>query len=194
MNTLSGVYDFIYRAQLTECALDRAGRLEFAPRNEDYNALRISLAIDVLDKDHVASAEKMSLVYVAIAAFENSVRDFIKGVLLDARGETWWSEGVSEKIRKSAESRMDQESKIRWHVQRGNDPIKFTMLPDLGNIISQNFQFFVPDFFADVEWAKGVFEVVDRSRNVIMHSGVLSDRDVARLGSLIRDWNSQVAI
>ena len=75
----------------------------------------------------------------------------------------------------------------------GDDPIKFTMLPNLGNIIAQNFTHFEP-YLHNAEWVKSVFEVVDRSRNVIMHSGSLSDRDMARLGSLIRDWNSQVSI
>jgi len=88
---------------------------------------------------------------------------------------------------------MDEEKKIRWHVQRGDDPIRFTMLPNLANIIAQNFRHFEP-YLHNVEWVKSIFETVERSRNVIMHSGILSDRDVARLGSLIRDWNSQVSI
>jgi hypothetical protein len=135
----------------------------------------------------------MSLVYVTVAAFENSVRDLIKSVLLEALGENWWEQGVSEKIRKSAESRMDEEKKIRWHVQRGDDPIRFTMLPNLANVIGQNFEHFEP-YLHNIEWVKSIFEVVERSRNVIMHSGSLSDRDIARLGSLMRDWNAQVAI
>lgn len=42
----------------------------------------------------------MSTVYTAIAAFEMSVRRFIKKVLMDTHGEDWWDKGVSEKIRK----------------------------------------------------------------------------------------------
>jgi Swt1-like HEPN len=193
LSNISKVYEHIYRAQLTEEALDRAGRKNFASRNFEYDTVREMLAIDVLDADHVVTAEKMSLVYVTVASFENSVRDLIKSVLLDALGENWWEQGVSEKIRKSAESRMDEEKKIRWHVQRGDDPIRFTMLPNLANVIGQNFDHFEP-YLHNIDWVKSIFEVVERSRNVIMHSGSLSDRDIARLGSLMRDWNSQVAI
>lgn len=187
------VYEFIYRARLTEEALDLAGRRSRASLNFDHQKARETLGIDVLDAEHVARAEKMSFVYTTVAAFENSVRDLIKSVLLDAAGEDWWNTCVSEKIRKAAESRMDEEKKIRWHVQRGDDPIRFTMMPNLANIIAQNFDHFEP-YLHNVEWVRNIFEIVERSRNVIMHSGNLSDRDVARLGSLIRDWNSQVSI
>jgi hypothetical protein len=135
----------------------------------------------------------MSYVYTTVAAFENSVRDLIKSILIEAVGVDWWLLSVSEKIRKAAEARMEEEKKIRWHVQRGEDPIRFTMMPNLANIIAQNFCHFEP-YLHNLDWVKNVFEIVDRSRNVIMHSGTLADRDIARLGSLVRDWNSQVSI
>lgn len=187
------IYEFVYRARLSEEALDRAGRQSRSFAYLDQQKAKELVGIDVLDAEHVACAERMSFVYITVAAFENSVRELIKNVLLECLGEDWWSIGVSEKIRKSAETRMDEERKIRWHVQRGDDPIKFTMMPNLANIIAQNFDHFEP-YLHNVEWVKNVFEVVERSRNVIMHSGVLSERDMARLGSLVRDWNSQVSI
>ena len=189
----SAVYDFVFRAQLAEEALDRVGRASRSILDFEVTDLRNSLGIEVLDTEHVARAEKMAFVYITVAAFENSVRDLIKSVLLDAGGEDWWETCVSEKIKKAAIARMDEEKKVRWHVQRGDDPIRFTMMPNLASIIQQNFEQF-EDYLPTIEWVKNVFEVVERSRNVIMHSGTLSDRDIARLGSLIRDWNSQVSI
>jgi Swt1-like HEPN len=186
-------YDFIYRARLTEEALDKAGRVSVNRLQFDREKTRELVGIDVLDVEHVARAERMSYVYITVAAFENSVRELIKSVLLEALDEDWWNVGVSEKIRKAAETRMDEEKKIRWHVQRGNDPIQFTMMPNLANIIAQNFEHFEP-YLHNLDWVKNVFEIVERSRNVIMHSGSLSERDMARLGSMIRDWNSQVSI
>lgn len=193
MSQISRLYDFIFRALLTEEALDLAGRISRAGISYDQQKLQELVGSDVLDIDYVAAAERMSYVYVTVAAFENSVRDLIKKVLLDAAGEDWWTLSVSNSTRQAADNRMKEEQKIRWHVQRGDDPIKFTMLPNLANIIAQNFPHFEP-YLHNAEWVKSVFEVVDRSRNVIMHSGSLSDRDMARLGSLIRDWNSQVSI
>ncbi len=186
-------YDFVFRGQLTESALDRAGRKKRHDLSVDAEALRKTLGVDVLDSEFVRSAERMSLVYVTVAAFENSARDLVTKVLLDSDGEDWWQTCVSERIKTDARRRMEAEQQVRWHVQRGGPPINFTMLPNLANIIANNITKFEA-YLPDIEWVKSVFDVVERSRNVIMHSGVLSDRDMARLGSLIRDWNSQVSI
>ena len=175
MADIGRLYEFIYRANLAEQSLDQAGRRSASMLRFDESNLRATLGI------------------ITVAAFENSVRDLIKSVLLETSGEGWWEACVSEKIRSAANSRKQEEQKIRWHVQRGDDPIRFTMLPNLANIIAQNAEAFEP-YLPNVEWVRSVFEVVERSRNVIMHSGMLSDRDIARLGSMIRDWNSQVSI
>lgn len=186
-------YAFVFRGQLTEAALDRAGRKTRHDLSASAEELRAVLGIDVLDEDYVASAERMSFVYVTVAAFENSVRNLITRVLAEAIGEGWWEDCVPEKVRIAAKSRSDQEEKVRWHVQRGEDPINYTMLPNLAAILENNFEHFEP-YLHKIAWVKSIFEVVERSRNVIMHSGVVSDRDMARLGSLIRDWNAQVSI
>lgn len=193
MNSIEDTYRFVFQGQLTDAALDRAGRKKRHDLSFDAETLRKTLGVDVLDTEFVASAERMSLVYVTVAAFENSARELVTRVLLEAEGEEWWDKCVSDRIRTDAKKRMEAEQQVRWHVQRGGSPIKFTMLPNLANIIANNLDKFEP-YLPDIEWVKSVFEVVERSRNVIMHSGVLSDRDMARLGSLIRDWNSQVSI
>ena len=186
-------YSFVFRGQLTEAALDRAGRRTRYDLSASAEELRRILGIDVLDIGYVADAERMSFVYIAVAAFENSVRDLISRVLADAVGEAWWDTCVPDRVRTAAKNRQEAEEKVRWHVQRGEDPIGYTMLPNLASIIENNFDKFEP-YLHNMTWVKSVFEVVERSRNVIMHSGTLSERDMARLGSLIRDWNSQVAI
>lgn len=43
-----------------------------------------------------------------------------------------------------------------------------------------------------LEWAKQIFTTLEKSRNVIMHSGELGERDIERIGINIRDWISQV--
>jgi hypothetical protein len=43
-----------------------------------------------------------------------------------------------------------------------------------------------------IEWAANIFDAIERSRNVIMHSGSVDDDDVARVGIHIRDWVKQV--
>jgi hypothetical protein len=184
-------YSFVMRGLLTEEALDRAGRRN-SPLQVELDEIAKLVGLHGLDEEHVAAARNMSVVYTAIAAFENSVRELVAKTLLENVGENWWATCVSEKIRSAAKTRQDEEEKIRWHAQRGADPIQYTMLPNLLNIIRQNFQHFEP-FVHNIEWAAGIFDTIERSRNVIMHSGRLEGRDIARVGSLVSDWTRQVA-
>jgi hypothetical protein len=47
-------------------------------------------------------------------------------------------------------------------------------------------------FLPSRDWTGSVFDSVERSRNVIMHSGNLGPRDIERVGIHIRDWITQV--
>src|SRR4051794_21679927 len=119
MTTPNSLYDFAFRGFLAEEGLDRAGRVHrnvVGALDEEY-AQR--LGIEILDEQFVASARQMAMVYMAIAAFENSVRKFISTVLLEKAGEDWWVNVVSANIRKKVESRQKEEEKVRWHTQRG---------------------------------------------------------------------------
>lgn len=190
---MNDLYSFAYKGLLTQEALDAAGRKTRPLRDvQDEEILKL-IPIDSFDEEIIADARSMSLVYVVIASFENSVRKLISSTLLESKGENWWLTCVSERIRTAAQNRLEEEKKVRWHVQRGEDPINFTMLPNLLNIIRNNMDAFEP-FIHDIEWAAAIFDVIERSRNVIMHSGRLSRRDIARLGLHIKDWTTQVAL
>ncbi|PYV62721.1 MAG: hypothetical protein DMG97_39645, partial [Acidobacteria bacterium] len=132
-----------------------------------------------------------AVVYVAIAAFENSVREFVSKVLLENIGADWWTTAVSDKIREKAESRRKEEEKIRWHTPRGDEPINYAEFGDLGSIVGQNWTLF-EDYLQSQEWVRQIISTVERSRNVIMHSGELGLQDVERIATAIRDWIRQV--
>lgn len=186
------LYSFVFKGLLAEEALDKAGRetrMHFS--SEDEKQISSTLAIDELDEDLLLRAKKMAIVYTAIAAFENSVRAFIEKKLLEEIGENWWEVGVEEGIRKKAEGRMEEEKKVRWHTQRGDSPMNYTEMHHLSNTIRKNWLHFEPHL-NKFDWAANILETVERSRNVIMHSGDLSNRDIERLGSHIRDWIRQV--
>lgn len=185
------VYDFVFKGLLTEEALDRAGRKNRSSLLLSDEEIANTLSISSLPDDLVNEARQMAMVYTAVAAFENAVRELISGVLLESKGEKWWEDSVSQKIRERAEKRRDDELKVKWHTQRGSAPINYTTMADLINIMRNNWD----DFEAhiqSIDWAANVFDAVERSRNVIMHSGVLEKGDIERLGIFIRDWVKQV--
>ena len=180
------VYAFVYRGHLARQAV-----VGVAPVDEPKIARRLPL--ELIDDSHLETARRMAVVYTAIAGFERSVRAFIKARLLDPEvvGEDWWVQCVPEKRRKKAESRRDEENKVRYHAKRGDSPLDYTEIEDLAAIVTTNHEHF-KDFVPDIEWAKHVFKSVERSRNIIMHSGELEREDVERLGMAMRDWLNQV--
>jgi hypothetical protein len=194
MSSSGEVYEFAFRGLLTEEALDRAGRPSRIGSGMFDADVAENVSLGVLDEDHVAAAKLMAAVYVAVAAFENSARQLVTTVLREAVGDDWWEKAVSSTIRDRCKKRQDDEATHRFHTQRGSAPINYTDLGQLGNIIRQNPTHFVPDFIPTVEWADAIFDAVERSRNVIMHSGTLEAEDVARLGMNIRDWVKQVGV
>ena len=186
------LYSFGFRGLLTEQALDSSGRQPRLLRSAAIEqAVAKSVALDILDDDWVVRARRMATVYTAIAAFENSVREFVSKRLLEYKGENWWVECVSEKIRNKAESRRDEEAKIRWHTPRGDQPLNYTEFGDLTSIICQNWDQFEPHL-RNQDWVRQIVSTLERSRNVIMHSGELANADIERIGTVIRDWVKQV--
>ena len=188
-NTL---YAFVMKGELTKIALANAGVVSRHSSSELLAQEYVnSLSLDLLDDEHVNTAKQMSTVYTAIAAFENTVREFVVKILIENRGGNWWEESVSEKIRSKAESRKNEEEKIRWHTPRGDSMINYVEFGDLASIMSQNIELF-EDHIVSIEWARQIFNTLERSRNVIMHSGELGKRDIERIGIHIRDWINQV--
>lgn len=186
------LYSFIMRGELAKVALAKTDVVSRHSASEiiEHEYIK-SLSLDLLDEEYINAAKAMATVYTAIAAFENTVREFVVKVLLENVGENWWEQSVSGAIRKKAESRKEDEDKIKWHTQRGDSLINYTEFGDLASIMNTNYEYFAP-YIISVEWARNIITTIERSRNVIMHSGELSGRDVERIGINIRDWISQV--
>ncbi len=188
------LYAFVMKGELTKVALNKTEVISKHSHSdiieEDYIK---SLSLDLLDEEYVNAAKVMATVYTAIAAFENTVREFVMTVLMENFGENWWEQSVSSGIRKKAESRKKEEDKIKWHTHRGDSLINYTEFGDLASIMSSNYEIFSP-YIISVEWARNIITTIERSRNVIMHSGELSARDVERIGINIRNWISQVGV
>jgi len=194
MNHEDKIYSFAFKGLLTTTSLDNTGLLSYSylsPSIDEEIAERLSL--ELLDDDLVKKARSMATVYIAIAAFENSVRSFIKKILLESLGENWWSKGATAPVIKKVDTRMEDESKTRWHTPRGQDGIYYTDLSDLIPIIRKNWPLFEA-YIVSIEWAKNIFDTLELSRNVIMHSGELEKTDIERIGTSMRDWIRQVGI
>lgn len=191
MTDTNDLYGFVFRGSLAEEAAHRAAEDRSATPADHAEKIALKMPLDLLDKNFTISASKMVPVYIAIASFENSARKFIQDRLLEEVGADWWVKCVSAGVRGNAEKRKKEEEQIRWHGARGSSMIFYTQIDDLPVIIQNNFKYF-DDYIESVEWARQIFKSLERSRNVIMHSGELSMNDIERVAMNIRDWIRQV--
>ena len=188
------LYSFVFRGLLTEEALDKAGRKPKGDFSEVWESeISKRLGIPLMDEGFVVKSRKMAVVYTAICAFENSVREFIAKKLLEEKGENWWELCVKKEIRTNAENRKKSEKDVRWLTPRGDSMIYYTEFGDLISIMAkpENWKFFEVHI-GKVEWAKQIIETLEKSRNIIMHSGELAQTDIERVGMYTRDWIRQV--
>ncbi len=184
------LYSFVYRGVLTEESLDKAGRHRRRVfGTQDASRLRLALSFEMLDRDLLADAQRMSIVYTAVHAFENSVRSLVKTAMAGEHGEAWWSK-APERIRKKVKTRMEEDAKFRYHGARGASEINYCDFGDLSSIIVTNWSVF-EDLLADMGWTKAILDTLEKSRNIVMHGGMLEKEDVERVGMNIRDWIRQ---
>lgn len=185
------IYGFVYRGILTEVALEKARNIRKDDTTDvlDIEGVQRSLNFDLLEKNKVQDAQLMSNVYIALHALENMIRDFVIKQLSEQFGETW-EDKVPSKIAKLAETRKQNEEKIRWHTRRERDYM-FWQFGDLGQIIIANWDSF-KDILPNQHWVSSLLDNLEVSRNVIMHAGVLERIDIERIGMSIRDWIRQV--
>jgi hypothetical protein len=191
MSKADDLYAFVFKGDLAQDAVTREINKHLTNPNSDDDKITIKMPMDLLNKDFVLSAQKMSSVYIAITAFENSARKFIQDRLLEKAGADWWTDNIPKSVKDQAEKRKKDEEQIRWHGSRGSSLIFYAQMGDLVSIMQNNLPFF-EDYIPSVEWARQIFNSLERSRNVIMHSGELSMNDIERVAMNIRDWIRQV--
>ncbi len=188
------IYSFWARGYLAEQALVGLGAAARAPEEEEKAELvKRALPVEEMDEEQVIRAKSMALVYTAIAAFENTVRGYVADLLLEAAGADWWDKRASAAMKDKAQKRIESEERLKYHSPRGGHPIDYVDFADLANLISNNWQVFT-DYLPSQEWVKSLFEILENSRNIIMHSGSLETVDVERVGIHIRDWIHQVGV
>ncbi len=190
--TIDSIYSFVFKGLLSEESLDKSGRKAKKNFSEIWEAETAQrLGIPFLDEELVAKSRKMAIVYTAICAFENSVREFIEKKLFEEKKEKWWDLCVKKDIRERAENRKKSEKDIRWLTPRGNSLIYYTEFGDLISIMAGNWKLFEVHI-CELDWAKQIITTLEKSRNIIMHSGELEQADIERIGIYIRDWIKQV--
>lgn len=136
-------------------------------------------------------ALRMQHVYVAFFCLENAVRELISQRLIERHGPNWWDSKVPLKIKENVEKLKEKERANRYLSSRAVHNIGYTFFGNLGQIIIANWSDF-NDLFPEQAWINSRFADLEACRNIIMHTNVLPEIEIARIDSIVRDWLSQV--
>lgn len=191
---MNDIYSFVFRGNLAEEALDKAGRKKYhSDENFFSEETAKKLHFNDIDERYLEQSKSMLTVFATITALENATREFVYSVLSENLKANWWDAGVQSGIKTKAENRRSHESIVKWHVNRGDAMLSYIDFGDLPKIMTsrENWQYFEP-YFESQEWINAVFSDLEKSRNVIMHSGILDEFDIIRVGVNVRDWLRQI--
>ncbi|RLC69868.1 MAG: hypothetical protein DRI26_08240 [Chloroflexi bacterium] len=139
----------------------------------------------------IEDAKRMADIYPYLYIFENSVRYFIINTL-QKYGDDWWYTKVSNRVKKKAQKRMEQEDRHKWHGKRGQHPIFYTNISDLKSIIQTNYEDF-KDKLPSIEWLTQRINEIELSRNTVAHNNPLHKDDIERIKIFLRDWINQIS-
>ena len=136
-------------------------------------------------------ANNMSSVYQAIFCIENTIRSFIVERMSERYGLDWWKEKVSSGIKRDVEKLKEKETKNKFFSSRSDSEIGYTMMGNLGQIITDNWSDF-SDIIPNQAWLNSRMQDLEMARNIVMHTGVLPQEEIERITSIVRDILRQI--
>lgn len=188
--------NFVFKAMLLNTELDALKEIGIittqTPSLPDAlgDDRKETVSIDEFPTAIRLGALKMSSVYMAFFAFENSVRALIKE-RLELTGADWWTKTVPKSVRDKVTGRQKKDGQNKWHAPRATDEIAYTDFGDMTSIMAANWDKF-DDVFPSQDWIKTRLSDLEQSRNALAHNNILGDRDIGRIKMYLEDWLTQV--
>ena len=127
----------------------------------------------------------MSECYQIVYCFENDLREIIRTVMQDNKGDEWWNT-IQTKIKEEVERNRKAEEDSVYHG-RNNDPLYFTNLSQLKDIIIQNYEYF-DNHFRSESFVKKLLTEINRLRITIAHNLAMEKMDIEQLTDHIIRW------
>lgn len=134
-----------------------------------------------------SQAAEMSESYELFYCLENSIRNLVEEVMIEADGQEWWTgKRVDEDIRKKTEQNRDKE------VESGVTPrserlIDYTTFGQLSKLITDNWDLFVT-VFRDQSAVSRVSSQLNLLRGPIAHCNLTDELGRDRLNLMVKSW------
>lgn len=137
------------------------------------------------------NAQDMSSVYQEIFCIENMLREFIVERMCERHGLDWWNKKVSSNTKKAVSQLKKREEKNKFFSSRSDSEIGYTMMGNLGKIITDNWEDF-SDIIPSQAWIMSRMDDLEMARNIVMHTGILPQVEIDRIDSIARDILRQI--
>lgn len=192
MNAVSQVRDWLFKGLSVETVLNELEEEGLAVRaSTDPGAVQRVMPLEDFSPEIRRAAISTLPAFLAFFCLENAVRELVLERLKENHGSNWWTSCVPRAIQDRVNKRKEKEGKNRWHVERGAQEIYYTDFGDLFTLIQNNWRDF-EDLFPDQHWVANRLNDLEASRNIIAHSNLLDEREVARIRMYLQDWLRQV--
>ena len=131
-------------------------------------------------------SKDMSTCYQVLYCFENDLRKIINDIMDESFGENWWDKNVRQGIKDDVKKRQKAE-KNSVYFARVDDPLYFTTLGELKEIISDSYDVFT-NHFRSQKFVEELLFQINRLRIVVGHNCMLEELDMTTLMQNIERW------
>jgi hypothetical protein len=142
--------------------------------------------VDLFENDILQEARKMADFYVIYYSVENSIRRLISERLGEKYGSNWWKTNVPPGVQSEVEKKQKEERDTTMSI-RSDDPLTYTNFGELIAIFDANWTDF-SDTLRSQKAMQQILSQFNKIRNVVAHSCVLNDDEIARFKLLVKDW------
>lgn len=153
--------------------------------------------VSLLGPGKISEAVDMAGVYPLLYLLENSMRELVSEVLEENYGADWWEKAFTSAkakavVRKASERMQSEATMRKWHQRRGDHPIYYVDLDDIGCLIFSKKADFFPDPLSDDGWFSNFIKELVASRNVLCHMNPLDKNNMDDLEVKYNRWHKLV--
>ncbi|WP_371504348.1 hypothetical protein [Nitrosopumilus adriaticus] len=176
---------FLSRIQRTQNDIQQLEHLGFSLDNLQKESKTIEI-LQSFPEELLKESTDMSDCYQILYCFENDLRKVINDVMYESVGINWWEQCVRPKIREDVVRNQTAEQNSVYY-SRKEDPLYFTTLGDLKEIIIDNYAHF-ENYFRSKPFVTELLFQINRLRVAVGHNSMLEDMDIDALKQLIERW------
>jgi hypothetical protein len=141
-----------------------------------------------LDPKTLNNAHKNAEICAKLFLLENSIRRVVHAVMEKKHGVDWWYDAAPRDIMYATFDRRSGENETRWRGQFGAEPIYYTDIRDLSEIMKVHQDIFKGVYGKELmidDW----IDIVERVRSGLVHTNPVTLKERNKFLEIFEAWN-----